>query len=92
MDESLLVAKLKLQSKSMLIGLLLTFFFGGFGVFYFSTWGGVICSILEILLWIIAFFTFGFGAILLIPAHLIFVIYTAISINRHNKKLLETYN
>lgn len=91
MSESMQVAKLQMQSKSMLIGLLLTLFFGGFGVFYFSTLGGIICAIIEIILWVVSFFTFGLGVLIVVPFHLICVIYTAIAINGHNKKLLQQF-
>lgn len=89
MSDAMAVAKFQLQSKSMLIGLLLTFFFGGVGMFYVSVIGGIICTIIEIILWAVAFLTMGFGVVLMIPFHLLFIICIVVAINSHNKKLIR---
>lgn len=89
-SDAIRLAKAQMQQKNMLVGLLLTFFFGGFGVFYCTTIGGIICTILEVILWLVAIFTFGFGAPLILVGHFIFVIVTAVYINSRNKKVLKS--
>lgn len=90
-SDAIRIARMQMQQKSMGVGLVLTFIFGGFGIFYTSTLGGILCSIIEVLaVLIIFFFTLGLGLPLLFILHLIFVIITAISINARNKRLLRT--
>ena len=84
------IAMVQMQSKSMFLGLVLTFVFGGFGVFYASILGGIICSILQLIIIVIVFLTMGVGTIIALPFQLIFLIITAICISRHNKKLLDS--
>lgn len=89
-SDAIRIARMQMQQKSMGVGLILTLLFGGFGVFYFSTVGGIVCSIIEIVAAIIlVFLTFGFGLPLLFLLHLVFVLYTAVTINSHNKRLLR---
>ncbi|MDL2307560.1 hypothetical protein LJC48_06005 [Desulfovibrio sp. OttesenSCG-928-C06] len=88
-SDAMKVEKLKLMAKSLPIGVILTLLFGGLGVIYASILGGIICTVIEIILFILAFVTLGFGAILIPFAHIVFVVFTIIKINSHNKKLLE---
>ena len=90
MNQSLQVETFKLQSKSMLISLLLTFFFGGLGIFYVSTLGGVICTVIEVALWIASFLTFGLGFIAVAIWHFFCFFFAAIKTNSHNKKLIRS--
>lgn len=85
----LTAAKIQLQAKSMVAGILLPLFFGGLGVFYVSFIGGLICVILEILLILLGLITLGAGFALIFPAHLLFALFTVILVNRHNKRLLR---
>lgn len=90
-SDAIRIAKVQMQQKSMGFGLLLTLLFGGFGVFYFSTLGGIVCSIIEIVaILILVLFTLGLGLPLLFLLHLVFALYTAVTINSHNKRLLRT--
>ena len=77
------------QSKSLGIGLLLTFFFGGFGVFYVSTVGGIVASIIQGIGIILTIITFGVGALLLFPFHLICIIWVAVAVKKHNERLVS---
>lgn len=77
------------QSKSMAVGLIITWFFGGLGVFYVSMIGGLVLGGLELIAWIIAFMTLGFGTILLIPLHLVALIWTYMGVKKHNAKLIS---
>lgn len=77
---------IQLQKKSLAIGLLLTIFFGGFGVLYASTSIiGIVAAIIEIPLIFLCFT--GIGLLLVLPVHVIFLIFTAVLISRHNKKI-----
>lgn len=89
MNDNLAIAKIQLQSKSMGLGIVLTLLFGGFGMFYVSILSGIICSIIELVLLFISFLTFGLGVILIVPFHIVLLIYTVVAINIHNKKLLK---
>ena len=82
-------AMIKIQSKNLLLGLLLTLLFGGFGVFYASIIGGIICSILQLISLAIVFLTLGVGVVIALPLQVIFLIVTEVCINRHNKRLLN---
>ena len=81
-----------LQAKSVAMAILLTIFFGGLGVFYVSVPGGIIMSIVTVIVWFISFVTFGIGGIVLIPlVHGISIIWAIVGVNNHNKKLTMTY-
>ena len=82
-------ARIQLQQKSLFLALILTIFFGGLGVLYVSIIAGIIFTILEGILWVITFLTFGFGYFLVVFLHVVCVIYAAIAVNSHNKKLLR---
>lgn len=89
-SDAIRIAKMRMQQKSIGFGLLLTLLFGGFGVFYFSTLGGIVCSIIEVVAVLtLVLFTLGLGLPLLFFLHLVFVLYTAVAINSHNKRLLR---
>lgn len=85
--EKMILAQIK--SKSLAVGVILTLFFGGFGTFYVSIIGGIVCSVIELILWLIIIFTAGIGVVLAVPMHIIFIIYTIVSINMQNKKVLQ---
>ena len=94
MDKELAIAQL--QSKSMVLGLILTFFLGGFGLFYIGFIWGLIGSITMILLWATVFFGGILSAGILAPFlafivglfHIIGMIIVTVSINNYNKRLL----
>lgn len=77
------------QSKSMAVGLLITWFFGGLGVFYVSMMGGLVLGGLEVVAWIITFMTLGIGTILLIPLHFAALIWTYLGVKKHNARLIS---
>ena len=73
--------------KSLFLGLMLTLMFGGFGVFYASFPGGVICTLMELTL-------FGLSVFLgekIYPAlafvRLIYFMVAVAAISGHNKEL-----
>jgi len=68
--------------KSVGISLLLTFLFGPLGMFYSTIWGGLIMSVLSL---IVGFLTAGFGLIVIWP---ISIIWGAVATSSYNKKLL----
>lgn len=88
-DKTAKVLVAAMERKNLALGVFLTLFFGGFGVFYASILGGIIMGIVEFILWIITIITFGFGLILLIPAHIIAVVWSIVAINSHNKKIMK---
>lgn len=89
-DDMRAVARVSMESKSMLAGVLLTLFFGGLGMLYTSIFWGLVGLAIELVVWIIAVFTFGLGAFLIVPWHILAVIITIISINNHNRRLLNS--
>ena len=76
------------QSKSMATGMIITWFFGGLGVFYVSLLGGLVLGSLEFIGWIVTFATLGFGVILLIPIHIAALVWTYLGVKKHNNKLI----
>ena len=89
MNDNLAAAKLQIQAKSMGLGIVLTLLFGGFGIFYVSLFGGIICSLIEVTLLLLSILTFGLGIFIVIPFHILLLIYTVVAINNHNKNLLK---
>lgn len=78
------------QSKSMAVGMIITWFFGGLGVFYVSLLGGIVLGGLEFVLWIVTFMTLGVGVVLLIPLHIVALAWTYMGVKKHNTKLLAS--
>ncbi len=76
------------QSKSIAVGMIITWFFGGLGVFYVSLLGGLLLGSLELILWIVTFFTFGFGVILLLPVHIASLVWVYLGVKKHNDRLI----
>ncbi len=81
-------AILMLRAKNMLLGFLLTFFFGSLGLFYASILGGIIMSIIEVIVIVIAVVTLGIGAILFPVTHIMCIIWALVAITRHNNRLI----
>lgn len=71
------------QQKSMGVALLLTFIFGPLGLFYASVTGGVILTILTI---IIGILTLGLGLFL---GWMASIIWAAVAVNKHNQRNLS---
>jgi len=84
------IAAVAMQSKNVMLGLILAFFFGSIGLLYTSCLLGVIGIIMEVLIWFIALVTLGFGAFLIVPWHIFSMILVVILINSHNKRLLSS--
>ena len=87
MSESLRTALVQSQQKSVGIGMLLTLFFGGLGMFYVSIIMGILFTIIEIVLVVVAVFTMGIGLLFLLPYHIFTVLVTIFFIRSYNKKL-----
>ena len=71
------------STKSVGIGLLLTFIFGPIGMLYGTIWGGFIMMVVNL---VIGIPTFGLGFLFTWPIQLIWV---ALSIRSYNKKLMK---
>ena len=69
--------------KSVGIGLLLTFLFGPIGMLYATVWGGLLMMVVNLVIGVV---TFGLGLFFTWPIQLIWV---ALSIRSHNKKLMK---
>lgn len=76
------------QSKSLGVGLLLTFLFGGLGVLYVSILGGILLGVLEVIAVVITVATFGIGIVLLIPIHIAAFIWVIVGVKNHNNRLI----
>lgn len=68
-------------TKSVGISIILTVLFGPLGMFYTTIWGGIIMSVISLLVGVV---TFGMGLIITWP---ICVIWGALAANSYNKKL-----
>ncbi|MCE5388774.1 MAG: hypothetical protein K0041_09380, partial [Acidithiobacillus sp.] len=72
-------------AKNMAVGLLLTFLFGPLGLFYVSVVGGIILTLLAIIITIIGVLTFGFGFFFLPVIWVVSIVWAAVAIDRANK-------
>ncbi|CAK7031826.1 MAG: hypothetical protein DELT_02822 [Desulfovibrio sp.] len=88
-NDAVAAARIQLQAKSMVAGILLTLLFGGLGVFYVSIFWGILCTLFEIVLLIIAILTLGYGFALILPAHFVFALLVAVLVSAHNRRLLR---
>lgn len=70
-------------TKSVGIAIILTILLGPFGMFYSTIWGGVIMTLVSI---VVGILTFGYGIFVLWP---IYIIWAALAANAYNKKLLR---
>lgn len=86
-DKSMKLLMAQMNQKSVAAGVVLTFFFGGLGLFYASIVGGVVMTILELIAW--ATTLIGIGFLLLPIIHIGCIIWAIVAINNHNKKLLQ---
>lgn len=84
------VARVKLESKSMGLGVVLTIFFGGLGMFYLSIGWGLVGLFLEGISWLLAFLTGGLLSFVPFVWHVVCVIITVISINNTNRRLIDS--
>lgn len=76
------VQKVVVAGKSMAMAIIPAILFVPLGLLYSSVMGGIVTFVLTIL---IGIFTLGFGALLMWP---ICVIWSAVAVNSHNKKML----
>ncbi len=89
-DDMRAAARVSMESKNLAVGVILTLVFGGLGMLYTSIFWGLVGLTIEVVVWIIAIFTFGLGAFLIVPWHVLAVIITIVSINNHNRRLLNS--
>jgi len=85
-------AAIMIQAKSTGVAVLLTMLFGGVGLLYGSIIGGIIMTVIEVCLWILAVITLGLGLVLLLPFHLVCVIWAIVAVGNHNKRLIAGSN
>lgn len=71
------------STKSVGIGLLLTFLFGPIGMLYATIWGGLLMMVVNL---VVGIATFGIGLLFTWPIQLIWVV---LSIRSYNKKLMK---
>ena len=77
---------LTVPTKSAVAALLLTFFFGPFGMFYSTVTGGIIMLIITVP---VAVLTLGLGCIITQP---ICIIWAVVAVNSHNKAVVEKFS
>lgn len=79
----------QMMAKSTGIAAVLTLFFGGFGLLYVTIIGGIIGSIVEVILFAFVVFTAGIGFIVYLPWHIFCVVVALILTSMHNKHILR---
>jgi len=85
-------ATVALQGKSLGLGVVLSIIFGGVGMFYLGIWWGLIGLFMEGILAFFTLITGGLMGFLLGLWHIVSVIITVVSINRHNSRILNSLN
>ncbi|MCC8189364.1 MAG: hypothetical protein LIP77_01835 [Planctomycetes bacterium] len=83
--------EVQLQSKSVLVAAVLTFFLGGFGLFYNSLLLGLLGAAVELFLVVIWLVTLGIGGFLLPPWHVVCIVIAVLQATAHNRRLLRNY-
>lgn len=74
------------MKKSMFLGFILTALFGGLGLFYASTVGGIIMTIAEVIVLVVAILTLGLGMILFPVVHVISLVWALVAVSSHNNR------
>ena len=82
-------AIVKLEGKSLGLGVVLTILFGGLGMFYLSIGWGILGLLGEGILILISALTGGLLGFLLAGFHILCVIITVLSITNHNRRLMR---
>jgi len=82
MNTSLPNTTILVSSKSMVLALVLSFFFGPLGMLYATVSGGIIMFLFSIP---VVLFTGGLGLVLTLPLGMV---WSAIAVNSYNNKLL----
>lgn len=80
---------INLPQKSMLLGLILTFFFGPLGMLYATVLGGIVMFIVCVLTFGITIMTLGLGSILFFLVWIIQMLWAGFAISGYNKRLLN---
>lgn len=71
------------STKNVGLAIILTVLFGPLGMLYSTIWGGVIMTVVNV---IVGFFTVGFGLVITWPIN---VVWAAVAANSYNKKLVS---
>ena len=85
-------AAVALQGKSLGLGVVLSILFGGLGMFYLSIGWGLVGLFMEGVLAVLTFISGGLLGFLLGLWHVVCVIITVVSINNHNRRILNSLN
>ncbi|MCC8167067.1 MAG: hypothetical protein LIQ31_13190 [Planctomycetes bacterium] len=83
------ILRTQMRAKNGWLAALFTILFGGFGVFYVSFLGGIVASVIELVLLLISFSTGGIGSFLLVPWHIFCIIVALVMVSSHNNRLLR---
>ena len=78
-----------IQAKSTGLAVILSLLFGGLGLLYATIPGGIIMSIVTVLVWILGIITLGIGLILVPVVHFVCVIWSVVAVKKYNTKLLS---
>jgi hypothetical protein len=78
-----------IQAKSTGLAVVLSLFFGGLGLLYATIPGGIIMSIITVLVWILGIITLGIGLVLVPFVHFVCIIWAVIAVKKYNTKLLS---
>ncbi len=80
---------INLPQKSMLLGLILTFFFGPLGMLYATVLGGIVMFIVCVLTFGITIMTLGVGSVLFFLVWIIQMLWAGFAIAGYNKRVLN---
>ncbi|MCC8108068.1 MAG: hypothetical protein LIQ30_03270 [Planctomycetes bacterium] len=83
------ILRTQMAAKNGWLAALFTILFGGFGLFYVSFLGGIVASLIELVLLLISFITGGLASFLLVPWHIFCIIVAVVMVSSHNNRLLR---
>jgi hypothetical protein len=76
------------RGKSIVAAVLLAMFFGPLGLLYASAAGGLLMTVIYVLLFLVSALTFGMAAVLFVPAHLICLAWAALAASSRPREVL----
>jgi hypothetical protein len=76
------------KTKNMALAVILTILFGGLGLFYASIVGGIVMTVLEIIIVIAGFVTVGIAWLLIPLLHIINLIWAIVAVKKHNARII----
>jgi len=77
------------NQKSMVVAILLAFFFGPLGLLYASVFGGLVMLAIHFGIFIVSILTLGIGSVLFLPAWFVCIIWAVVAVKGNEKQVIS---